>query len=337
MRINTSYVQKCKTVAHFFQGLVIFIAGCITIAILTQDGEIGGPTRYYFAMCFVTLPALIYLTMVPMWSRAQKFANAYAFVALDALYTVLWLAAFMSVAIWNTQGVTEGAEERKLEERNCTTFKYGPESKCNLSRATVGLGVFICVLFVITTAISGYYVRSFRKEGVLPYEASKEESQYHATGGDPSSAKDPTWSTEMQPHDHSDDEEDRRTEHGGNQADDEYALLHGTETDEGRHPGRPLSWGNDPRMGRYAAYDDGAVDAASALSPGGYDDYRRDAHIGMHASPTPPPPGPPALGNYSTAYAGAAAPGAPLPMPMGPVSPPSPKPHGGGQGYSFSG
>jgi hypothetical protein len=26
--------------------------------------------------------------MTPMWSRAVKFANAYAFVALDALFTV---------------------------------------------------------------------------------------------------------------------------------------------------------------------------------------------------------------------------------------------------------
>ena len=87
--------------------------------------------------------------------------------------------------------------------------------------------------------------------------------------------KDNAWSTEIEPaHRDSHDSDDRRTEHGGNQQEDEYALLHSTETDEGRHPGRPLSWGEDQRRHTgYAAYDDGH----SALSPGGYEEYRRDA------------------------------------------------------------
>jgi hypothetical protein len=87
--------------------------------------------------------------------------------------------------------------------------------------------------------------------------------------------KDNAWSTEIEPTGRdSHDSDDRRTEHGGNQQEDEYALLHSTETDEGRHPGRPLSWGEDGRRQTgYAAYDDGH----SALSPGGYEEYRRDA------------------------------------------------------------
>jgi hypothetical protein len=106
MKLNTSYVQKCKTVAHIFQIILIFIAGCITIAVLTKGGETGGATKYYFALvrsrfggrfdegscltvgqCFFSGPAIVYLTMVPMWSRTVRFANAYAFAALDALYT----------------------------------------------------------------------------------------------------------------------------------------------------------------------------------------------------------------------------------------------------------
>lgn len=50
MKINTSYVQKCKTVAHVFQVILIFIAGCITIAVFTKGGETGGATKYYFAL-----------------------------------------------------------------------------------------------------------------------------------------------------------------------------------------------------------------------------------------------------------------------------------------------
>lgn len=88
---------------------------------------------------------MIYLVMVPMWSRCARFANAYAFLALDALYTILWFAAFISIAVWNSKGIKEGEKEKKIKEGdgNCTTFKYGPEIKCNLSRATVGMGVVV--------------------------------------------------------------------------------------------------------------------------------------------------------------------------------------------------
>lgn len=50
MKLNTSYVQKCKTVAHIFQIILIFIAGCITIAVLTKGGETGGATKYYLTL-----------------------------------------------------------------------------------------------------------------------------------------------------------------------------------------------------------------------------------------------------------------------------------------------
>jgi hypothetical protein len=83
--------------------------------------------------------------MVPMWSRAARFANAYAFLTVDALYTILWFAAFIAVAMWNAKGIKEGATDKKLKEGdgNCTTFKFGPEKKCKLSRATVGLGAIV--------------------------------------------------------------------------------------------------------------------------------------------------------------------------------------------------
>ncbi|KAK3202387.1 hypothetical protein GRF29_161g1015693 [Pseudopithomyces chartarum] len=288
MKLNTSYVQKCKTVAHVFQIILIFIAGCITIAVLTKGGATGGATKFYFALCFLSAPAIIYLVMVPMWSRAERFANAYAFAALDGLYTILWLAAFASVMAWNAEGVSEGAKDLKLEDgapRNCTIFKYGPEAKCSLSRVTVGFGAVIFVSFILTTAISGYYANKFRKEGIMPYQSAKQDP--HHVSGDTS--KDNAWSTEIEHHDGRDsDEEDRRTERGGNQEEDEYALLHSTETDEGRHPGRPLSWGEDHRVGgpyRPTPHDDGPVpmpyaayndDNNSALSPGGYEDYRRE-------------------------------------------------------------
>ena len=235
--------------------------------------------------------------MVPMWSRAARFVNAYAFLAVDALFTILWFAAFIAVALWNSYGIREGAKEKKVSDndRNCTTFKYGSESKCKVSKATVGIGAMILyvllslhrpqmltlgldsLFFALTTAVSSYYLYKFLREGVLPYE-SKAPNPHHISG---ETSKDNAWSTEIETgHRDSLDSVDRHTEHGGNQQEDEYALLNSTETDEGRHPGRPLSWGEDRTgYGRpvppYADYRDGA--GADALSPGGYDEYRRGA------------------------------------------------------------
>ncbi|KAF2747687.1 hypothetical protein M011DRAFT_467300 [Sporormia fimetaria CBS 119925] len=282
MRIPQSYIQKCKVVAHGLQILFIFITACIAIAVMTKDGDTGGPTKFYFALCFLTIPALIYLVMVPMWQRAARFANAYAFITVDALYTLLWFAAFVAVAAWNSQGIKDGAKEKKLkddDDRNCTTFKFGPEDKCELSKANAGIGAVIFVFFAITTGISTYYLIKFRKEGVMPYQA-KEMDPHHTSG---ETHKDNAWSTEIGQHDPFDDD-DRHTERGGRQEEDEYALLNSTETDDGRHPGRPLSWGEDrfERDGAgppYGAYGTNP----SELSATGYEQYR------VQQPPSPPP------------------------------------------------
>ncbi|KAF1832770.1 hypothetical protein BDW02DRAFT_570677 [Decorospora gaudefroyi] len=297
MRIPQSYIQKCKVVAHTFQAIFVFVAACLTIAVMTKDGEIGGATRYFFAMCFLSIPAIIYLVMVPMWSRAQRFASAYAFLAVDALYTILWFAAFIAVAMWNSSGIKKGAEEKKIpaDERNCTTFAYGDESKCSVSKAAVGVGVMVFLFFAITTGVSGYYLHKFLREGVMPYQSSS-PNPHHVSGESAyNNPKDAAWSTEIETGNRdSTDSVDRHTEHGGNQQEDEYALLHSTETDEGRHPGRPLSWGED-RNGAYGGgraappYADYREDRGSiaagvdALSPGGYEEYRREAGAGAGA------------------------------------------------------
>lgn len=298
MRIPQSYIQKCKVVAHVFQAIFVFVALCLTIAVMVKDGETAGATRYFLAMCFLSIPAIIYLVMVPMWSRAQRFAHAYAFLAVDALYTLLWFAAFVAVAMWNSSGIKQGAAEKKIpdNERNCTTFKYGSESKCNVSKASVGIGAMIFLFFAITTGVSIYYLLKFLREGVMPYQSSS-VNPHHASG---ESAKDNAWSTEIETgHRDSVDSTDRHTERGGNQEEDEYALLNSTETDEGRHPGRPLSWGEDNRTGGYgrtpAPYadyrDEGRAGLGSdALSPGGYEEYRsQTAHSPAYADDTRKP------------------------------------------------
>ena len=102
----------------------------------------------------------------------------------------------------------------------------------------------------------------------MPYESAT-VNPHHASGD---TQKDNAWSTEIETH--NDDDDDRHTDHGGDQHDDEYALLHSTETDEGRHPGRPLSWGANQRDSYAPPHAPYADDGANALSPGGYEEYR---------------------------------------------------------------
>lgn len=50
MQIPQTHLQKAKAVGHALQALFIFIGGCLTLAVLTQDGGEGGQTGYYFAL-----------------------------------------------------------------------------------------------------------------------------------------------------------------------------------------------------------------------------------------------------------------------------------------------
>jgi hypothetical protein len=77
----------------------------------------------------------------------MKFANAYAFAALDCVFTILWFAAAIAVAVYNANGISQGAKKAKVSDGNCSTSAWGDESSCKLSKATVGLGVVILYVF----------------------------------------------------------------------------------------------------------------------------------------------------------------------------------------------
>jgi len=90
---------------------------------------------------------LIYLAVVPLWQRSQKFAKVYAFLAIDIIFAILWLSAWASLVSWNRSGMTSGADKKKIDHgsANCTTFDpdFGNEKKCKLANTCVGFGVVI--------------------------------------------------------------------------------------------------------------------------------------------------------------------------------------------------
>lgn len=90
-------------------------------------------------------------------------------------------------------------------------------------------------LFIATSFISIRGLLYFRKHGSLPGSAPRA----------PDPIEDQTkYAFSSNPHDEFDEDLEDRTTRPQRREDDEYALLH-TTTEDGTHPGRPLSWGRE--------------------------------------------------------------------------------------------
>ncbi|KAI9733504.1 MAG: hypothetical protein M1818_007252 [Claussenomyces sp. TS43310] len=150
VELSADTLPKIKTGIHIAQAVFIFVAWCIMIAIFRSDAHIGGAAGFYFGLCFLSIPVIVYPTLTPVFPRSRKWANAYAFAILDILSTILWLAAFAALAAWNT---ADGCKS-----------KHG----CTLSKVDVGLGFFVSLFFALTSAISVYGVMYYRRNGNIP-------------------------------------------------------------------------------------------------------------------------------------------------------------------------
>jgi translocation protein SEC72 len=188
MRLQQDRLQTIKNYLHIIQLGLVFLAIILTIAVYTRNGASDGRTAWYFALCWLTIPLLIYLVMVPMWSRTQRFGNVYAFAALDGLFTILWLSAWAAVAAYVSAG------------GGCSHFSLGSNGKCKLSEGTVVLGVFIMALFIGTSYVSIRTAMHYRRTGMMP---TKKTNAFEIQTED-------AFSSNMQKDDIEEDAESRR-------------------------------------------------------------------------------------------------------------------------------
>ncbi|KFY30365.1 hypothetical protein V493_01962 [Pseudogymnoascus sp. VKM F-4281 (FW-2241)] len=144
----TSHLPRIKTGLHGAQALFTLVAACITIAYMVKRASNGSSIHWYFAMCFMSIPPMIYNSMTLLFARSRNWGNAYVFAGLDVLFAILWLSAFAAVAAWTDRGHCFGA--------------------CKYSKAMAGFGFFIFVLWVLTSAISVYGAIYYRNHGSLP-------------------------------------------------------------------------------------------------------------------------------------------------------------------------
>ena len=232
-----------------------------------------------------------------MWTRAWKFANVYAYAALDLLFAVLWFAAAIAVGVWQGEGVKKGSNNDQSKDAGggCASFAYGSASKCEVAKASVGFGVIVFLLFALTSGVSIWGLLRYRKTGIMPYGSSGEHGKAEQLPvEDPN--KDP-WSTDTDELDHSyrhsNDEPDLRRAYGQiTPEEDREGLLprpstsgqdpfhdtretHSmidTQTEEGAHPGRPLSFSSSTNLSiAPPSYKEPSSEGGvGVLSPTGY-------------------------------------------------------------------
>ena len=217
--------------------------------------------------------------MVPMWSRAWRFANVYAYAAIDVTLTILWFAAFIAVAEWNLEGIREGQKhntDNSAGAGTCVDFGYGSASKCNTSKASAVFDGVVWLLFCLTSAISVREVVHHRRTGVASGVVSMRHGKVETLSTVEDATKDP-WSTntdELDPDHPATDPfsdvsatDERRLYGQILQDDPDGRSFRDTATQDGLHPGRPASLGSQLSVAP-AAYD--PTLAPSALSPGAF-------------------------------------------------------------------
>jgi len=148
LEFDVHNLQKIKLGVHISQAALIFISWILEIIVFNKSASIDGRPGWYFGLCFLCIPAIIYLTMTPRFPRTRKFAHPFGLAAVDGLFTVFWISAFASQASYNSSGKCSGA--------------------CGISKAIVAFGVFIWLLWCASTFMSLYGVAYYRREGYLP-------------------------------------------------------------------------------------------------------------------------------------------------------------------------
>ncbi|KAJ9144356.1 Chaperone-binding protein [Coniochaeta hoffmannii] len=134
---------------HIAQVLLAFVAFALEISVFKDDkSSIVGNNGWAFAVCFLSIPAWIYLCMAPRFPRTRKLAQPVVMAVVDGVFAVLWLSAFAAQAAYNSANLCGGA--------------------CGQSKAIVAMGVFVCLLFCGTTFLSIYTVKFYEWNGRLP-------------------------------------------------------------------------------------------------------------------------------------------------------------------------
>ncbi|KAI1117299.1 hypothetical protein F5Y14DRAFT_448232 [Nemania sp. NC0429] len=149
LNINPDKVPNIKLGLHLAQavlGLTVFI---LEIIVFRADGsKINGNNGWPFGLCFLSIPAWVYLALAPRYERTRRAANPNVMLVVDSVFAVFWLSAFASQAAYNTANT-------------CGTA-------CAVSKAVVGIAFFETLGWVLSTLISAFTLHYYQQNGDLP-------------------------------------------------------------------------------------------------------------------------------------------------------------------------
>ncbi|GAO16861.1 hypothetical protein UVI_02011820 [Ustilaginoidea virens] len=149
LEFDPDLVPRIKLGLHCAQIVLALVAWCMAIAVFSgKDAKIVGNNGWAFGVFFLTIPAWTYLIMTPRFARTRRFAEPHAMLAVDVVFTVIWLSAFAAQAAYNTSGL-------------CGQV-------CGVSKGVVALGIFVCLFFGATTFVSAYTLTYWKFHGSLP-------------------------------------------------------------------------------------------------------------------------------------------------------------------------
>lgn len=185
--------------------------------------------------------------MVPMWSRARRFSNIYAFATLDAVSVILWLSAWAAMASYVAEGKGKGD---KKDASGCDNFKFGSPARCNISQGVIFLGVLVMLCFAATAFISFKAVMHYRQTGEMPNPRMGNDNFAKQTQD--------AFSSNLRNNDPFDDNQEVLDPRQGGRSgygparrseDDEYVPLHENDHDDlsqvqPTQPGGPLGYGS---------------------------------------------------------------------------------------------
>ncbi|KAI5790291.1 hypothetical protein EDC01DRAFT_121926 [Geopyxis carbonaria] len=283
--VNVGVMKKANLGLHGFQALWSIVVMGVISASMLAEGRAGSSAKFMFTMCWLNVPALIYLIMTPRFQRTQMFAHPYWVIGINVFFSVLWFAAFVSLATYTNKGIANGEKKEKddklKKQGGCAVFKAGTgeaEKACQMNKSAIGLGVFMWFLWLGTTAIAGYAAWYYSKHSVSPFEdLSTPSHDIQETTKDAFSSNDEYSlinKNGQRTHDY--DEDDTDLEHGRSASVASSRYQHSAYSHETHdaHPGRPLSWANErePYAGIGGHAPIAPADGGMSM-PHGPDDY----------------------------------------------------------------
>jgi len=158
----------------------------VTAASMMQGNTAHSSSKFMFALCWLTVPALIYTAMTPRFERTKPLSNPYAICGFNSLICFFWFIAPIALGTYNTGAQKKGydqihddfnnkvdgaVKEEDLPSKASCATTTGTQKECELNTACVGLGVFMFLFFFATTVIAIYVALYYRVHLITPWEA----------------------------------------------------------------------------------------------------------------------------------------------------------------------